>query len=147
MVQKESLDWNSPLLKWELWNEELITDGEPFKDNRYQFVYRRFPDRDMNGMKCFIHVFEIKTGVVYTDFIFVSSDAPYGKLEEWDYETFIGGYEDTALNGEITEFVGKELVEKGSVVREDYLKGGVPQKFVFHAPGECRILTGVIEEK
>jgi hypothetical protein len=143
MKQKNGLNWNSPLLKWETWNEELVTIGEPLKGNCYPFVYRRFPDRDRDGKKCFIHVFEIETGVLYTEFIFISPDTLYGKLESWDYETFVGGYDDTALNGEITEFVGKELVNNGKVER-----GGedAPKKFVFHGPGECRICTGLLIE-
>lgn len=145
MKQKNELNWNSPLLKWETWNEELVTNGEPLKSNCYQFAYRRFPDRDRDGKKCFINTI-YGNDKFLTTYIFIPCHTSYGKLEEWEYETWIGSKDDTALNGKVTEFVGKVIQRSSKVTKEDVYKDlyGV-YNYVFHAPGECKITTGVIE--
>ena len=147
MKQKNELDWNSHSLKWETWDEELITNGVPLKDNCYKFAYRRFPDYDRGGKKCFINTI-YGNDEFFTTYIFIPCHTPYGKLEEWEYETWIGSKDDTALNGKVTEFVGKVIQGSGKVTKEDVYKDlyGV-YNYVFHAPNECKIITEILKEE
>lgn len=143
MKQKNGLDWNSPLLKWETWNEELITNGVPLKDNCYTHVYRRYPymDASKQNMKCFIGVNHIQGNEYFTNYLFIPAETPYGPLESCEYEVWKGTDMDTGKNGEWTEFIGSELCDSGTLTKED-----MDNCFVFHGPLECRICTGLLIE-
>lgn len=140
------LPWDSPWLKWELWNGEIITNGKPLKDNCYTHVYRRYPymEASKQNMKCFIGVNHIQGNEYFTNYLFIPAETPYGPLESCEYEVWKGTDEDTGWNGEWTEFIGSELCDSGKLTKED-----MNNRFdflVFHGPLECRICTGLLIE-
>ena len=138
-----TLTWDSPWLKWELWNGEIITNGKPLKDNCYPHVYRRYPymEASKQNMKCFIGVNHIQGNEYFTNYLFIPAETPYGPLESCEYEVWKGTDEDTGWNGEWIEYIGSELCDSGKLTKED-----MDNRFVFHGPLECKICTGLLIE-